>query len=318
MATFEPSPETNSSPLTSCAEVSPARISARPENAPELKALAQVFGLNSPALLGLFDLDTCSLRTLQACLFTTEYAELSENLPDSGMWDCGAVYELQNSEPPICESACSLWPTAKAKEPQRRLTDGRNISLTTGEEFQVGLEQTARIWPTPQQHDQTGARGKNFVFADHHYSPHDLTMAADLWRTPDTPGSGGPRNRQNSIGNGHQITIAEQAEHWPTVNASQVRQSTRTPGTGGKILAEEANNWANPTVQDSANNAGPSQWNRNTDPLNVAVMRRFNSHQAPLIPDGPPSSEPAPTSRRRLNPRFVEWLMGFPIGWTEL
>jgi len=21
--------------------------------------------------------------------------------------------------------------------------------------------------------------------------------------------------------------------------------------------------------------------------------------------------------KRRLNPRFVEWLMGFPIGWTE-
>jgi len=22
-------------------------------------------------------------------------------------------------------------------------------------------------------------------------------------------------------------------------------------------------------------------------------------------------------SNRRLNPRFVEWLMGFPIGWTD-
>jgi hypothetical protein len=54
------------------------------------------------------------------------------------------------------------------------------------------------------------------------------------------------------------------------------------------------------------------------------------------IQDGQLSSESAPTSRqlwptptpeeaagfekkqtRRLNPRFVEWLMGFPLGWTE-
>ncbi len=34
--------------------------------------------------------------------------------------------------------------------------------------------------------------------------------------------------------------------------------------------------------------------------------------------DGPQSSEIVQTSRRRLNPRFVEWLMGFPIGHTEL
>lgn len=26
----------------------------------------------------------------------------------------------------------------------------------------------------------------------------------------------------------------------------------------------------------------------------------------------------APTLHGRLNPAFVEWLMGFPLGWTEL
>ena len=31
----------------------------------------------------------------------------------------------------------------------------------------------------------------------------------------------------------------------------------------------------------------------------------------------PQSSAPVPTSRLRLNPRFVEWLMGFPIGWSK-
>jgi hypothetical protein len=52
--------------------------------------------------------------------------------------------------------------------------------------------------------------------------------------------------------------------------------------------------------------------------LTDAVIAFPASPPAPPIPDGQPSSESAPTSRRRLNPRFVEWLMGFPIGWTEL
>lgn len=29
------------------------------------------------------------------------------------------------------------------------------------------------------------------------------------------------------------------------------------------------------------------------------------------------SDSPSP-ERRSLNPRFVEWLMGFPLGWTAL
>ena len=48
-----------------------------------------------------------------------------------------------------------------------------------------------------------------------------------------------------------------------------------------------------PTAQDAKNNGGPSQQLRNTPPLNA-------------VANGP------------LNPQFVEWLMGWPIGWTGL
>ena len=37
---------------------------------------------------------------------------------------------------------------------------------------------------------------------------------SSCWRTPDAPGAGGPRNRQESMGEGHQTTVAEQAEQW--------------------------------------------------------------------------------------------------------
>lgn len=47
------------------------------------------------------------------------------------------------------------------------------------------------------------------------------------------------------------------------------------------------------TCQDAANNGAPSQMVRNSKPLNAVV-------------GGP------------LNPDWAEWLMGWPIGWTDL
>ena len=34
--------------------------------------------------------------------------------------------------------------------------------------------------------------------------------------------------------------------------------------------------------------------------------------------DGPPSSPSTPDSRLRLNPRFVTWLMGWPLDWFDV
>jgi hypothetical protein len=49
--------------------------------------------------------------------------------------------------------------------------------------------------------------------------------------------------------------------------------------------------WPTPTAQDASNNGAPSQSERNKIPLNAVAGGK-------------------------LNPRWVEWLMGWPIGWT--
>lgn len=77
------------------------------------------------------------------------------------------------------------------------------------------------------------------------------------------------------------------------------------------VLEEQVAAWPTPTEQDSANTAGASQFNRNTPPLNVAC--HLIHHDQPTSTDGAKSSK----STRVLNPRFVEWLMGWPIGWTD-
>jgi hypothetical protein len=51
--------------------------------------------------------------------------------------------------------------------------------------------------------------------------------------------------------------------------------------------------------------------------LNNFVEHRLSSLQDLPISDGPESSQGGPTSRRRLNPAFGCWLMGWPCWWTN-
>lgn len=76
-----------------------------------------------------------------------------------------------------------------------------------------------------------------------------------------------------------------------------LRVSARSTGGTGCGSSGAGPMWPTPTVQDGMNTAGASQFGRNTPPLNTAV-----------------ASEPG----QKLNPDFVERLMGFPPGWTVL
>jgi len=274
------------------------------------------------------------------------------------MWDAGAVYELRTSEQPISESASSSWPTASASlvndgeseesweaRRQRNLAKGIN-----GNGQGTPLTMAAQTWPTARQEDGESC-------GNHPDAMDSLTGATrnwELWRTPDGVGTGGPRNRQDSIGDGHQVTIAEQAEHWQTPASDSFRSRSgdrkdemgldqqarffptpaardyRTPNRksyqdrSGTLKGEQLQNfvehsWPTPNTKD-ANSAA-----RHTTTTGVMhpgttltdASRQFHSLPAPAIPDGQRSSGSGPISRRRLNPRFVEWLMGFPPGWSE-
>ena len=108
------------------------------------------------------------------------------------------------------------------------------------------------------------------------------------------------------------------SEMWPTPTVGCVEggeQSARVEKTksGGYILRkknkphmtygaklsdailweEKQKMWPTPTTQDGKNNGGKSQHMRNSKPLNAEVGGA-------------------------LNPQWVEWLMGYPIGWTDL
>jgi hypothetical protein len=148
-----------------------------------------------------------------------------------------------------------------------------------------------------------------------------------MWRTPDAPGDGGPRNRQGSRGKGHQVTIAEQAEHWPTPTGSQQNQYGAVPDSrervNGVALSDVAMAWPTPAARDAKGaNSVEHVTTNGTGRMHMDQLANFVEHspsspQAQQIPDGPESLQSTDTLRRRLNPMFGAWLMGWPCWWTN-
>ena len=103
--------------------------------------------------------------------------------------------------------------------------------------------------------------------------------------------------------------------NWPTPRAGN--PGSRKPGTGGKILAEEAKkNWPTATTNDAAG----SKYQYSQGDHSKKVMKLCGAVEQHA---GPPAQEKSSTSGKnqgspKLNPNWVEQLMGLPIGWTDL
>jgi hypothetical protein len=118
-----------------------------------------------------------------------------------------------------------------------------------------------------------------------------------LWPTPVADG-----DRTTNYAQG-ETSLGYAARNWPNPRASDHKGArTATETTERRVKNGQANlpeavmesrkMWQTPTVQDSKNNGAPSQMVRHTKPLNAEIGGA-------------------------LNPMWVEWLMGWPLGWTN-
>ena len=290
-------------------------------------------GRNFTDSLMYYDRATSSWKTSQACLPLMEdqpFGESLPTLPPAGTMRSGIVYP----QPPLVprtsgtgSSSSPAFPTPSATEPgfnpdTRHPVDKHGNPPThpnqrwydpkTGRLMQKGLPQVAKLWPTPK----SSISGPDYARVNRPRSGgDDLATAAArwptnqrLWRTPQaTDGDhGGPHARDSG---------------------------------GGLHLSAQVHKWPTPTAQDAKNCAGPSQWDRNSDPLNVAVQRwptpttsdasgggnrnsaGSKAHAGVSLTDAcltGDSSTPRSVVSGQLNPQWVGWLMGFPIGWLNL
>ena len=128
------------------------------------------------------------------------------------------------------------------------------------------------------------------------------------------------------------LTGASACSRWPTVTAEGTRMSTRRPGTGGRILAEEARNWKTPHGLTNNGDGGGGEFHKQVTHWQTPATDSFRSRggdrknemgldqQARSFPQDLPTSTPGgpfSQSTRKLNPLFVESLMGLPLGWTD-
>lgn len=144
------------------------------------------------------------------------------------------------------------------------------------------LAMAAQMWPTPTGQDNDQLAGEY----DNPKSGTTLGGAVRLWPTP------------RSITGG-----AETAE--------RKQELGRTQSGGGDLQAAAL--WQTP-ASDSFRSRGGE---RKDEPGLDQQARSFPQDQ-PTATDGEQSSLNGPTLRRQLRPAFVEWLMGWPIGWTSL
>lgn len=165
------------------------------------------------------------------------------------------------------------------------------------------------------------------------------SLSSPIWQTPATDSfrsRGG--DRKDEMG------LDQQARRWPTPRgedsessgerisrgvADTLTSATRlwaTPRTitGGAESAERkkgrplervattfrASTWSTPTSLSFAGSHQPGT-SRNMESILIAGSQL--SPPDPATPGGPKSSP----ERRILNPRFVEWLMGWPAGWVD-
>jgi hypothetical protein len=116
------------------------------------------------------------------------------------------------------------------------------------------------------------------------------------WPTVRTSSANGASSKEVEAGNPKQ-RLEVMIANWPTPRAQEPGSTSENYGKGLKNTAE---NWATPQARDWKDTA-----NANV-PTNSILGR-----QAPrTMKDGV-------ELQMTLNPRFTEWLMGWPIGWTE-
>ncbi len=195
-----------------------------------------------------------------------------------------------------------------------------------------GLQMAAMIWPTPRNNTGPSLDARHL----------SLDGAVRLWTTPSaTDGSRGGVITPNMSGS----SLPQQVntpERWPTPcamepvkNAAKHQAKLALPraqrgGGNGLNLASAVNLFPTPTVHGNNNRKGLSA--KSGDGLATAVKmlptptaqdakqvdppcHRNGRRKAPCL--GTVVNVEAESVGGLLNPTWVEWLMGWPLGWTD-
>ena len=318
----EPLEPTTWSPLTFSVEGSHARTSPEPGRERVWRVKDPGCFSKWPASFAIYDPAFASWKTFQRSLLGG-FQPYSGPWPLSGMMRAGEVCEHRRWAHRTAESGGSVsrgWPTMPASEGQR----GHGYQRAQGriDPTLTGATGAARAWPTPTK--SSGGDRKHCGI-----SGTTLSGAAERvmnWPTPsltDFKGGHSPevfdkrRERlkaKGSNGNGMgRILCAEVRRDWSS-HATHAESSGAydVKSIGSFVDARASMKGTSLTIAPHIKQITARAW-----PTPMAVQ----GNNAGSIQEWGGSSNPIrktdpKLARGRLNPRWVEQLMGFPMDWT--
>lgn len=223
----------------------------------------------------------------------------------------GEDSECYGNHPGVTDSltgATKLWTTP----------NGDDVSNLTRDSGQFkSLTRDVKLWTTPQSHDQAGGN-PNRVNRANGGGCANLADDVTLWRTPSAQepgisadrltGEQGSRMYDKETGRLAQYGITQQVEirQTPTTNSFGSRGGDRKDEMG---LDQQSRSFLpapeTPPLGETSSNDGPGLRRQSASTKLTDLAQPLNSPKDPRL------------LAKRLNPYFVEWLMGFPPGWTS-
>ena len=239
---------------------------------------------------------------IRARLTSQCLGELATNWPSPRAEDS----ESCGNHPGVTDSltgSVSQWPTPSANGSEGETSEdlerrgAKLVNRKTGRVLQTNLGTEAKQWSTPVA-NVTGGDNKTGTARDRAMK---LTTQGEQWATPtSSENSNRTTQRAPSHGKSHGEVLAGQAADW-----------------------EPKETWPTPAARDAKGENGENGENHmatkerpHEDQLANAAVYRF-LHPVLSQTSGEPLSPTPRTLRRRLNPAFVCWLMGWPMWWTR-
>ena len=201
-----------------------------------------------------------------------------ETWPKAGYVLNGEFYPQPNWERRINEIGSGLLPTPAAQEPG--WTVGGQVEI-------VDKDGNAPTHYNQRWYDKNTGR----------LVQKGITQVAQMWPTPNASDvTGGPGNSGRDGG----LNLRTAVKQWPTPRASEAEHPGKKSNNhnGQKGLAEAVNMWRTPSASV-------------IEPKSNVVKLTGRTPQDPQV-------GLADQVGGQLNPDWVEWLMGWPIGWTSL
>jgi hypothetical protein len=187
------------------------------------------------------------------------------------------------------------------------------------------------------------------------WEPATVDRESSSWLTPMTPNGGRKLDMATTLRKGvdangikRTVDLSNQAEYWPTPvrqDAAAAARGTTTTGVmhPGTTLTDATRNWPTPAQRDSRD-PNLRSYQERSDTKKGEQLNNFVAHNWPspldlVLPPGASfcimitcfaplflylsGALPSPYNklesmlRRKLNPDFVDWLMGWPVGWSD-